>query len=217
MHLWRLAEEGGKTVATHVGTLRSSARVAAAGFSSDGRFIITASRSLRVFKSADANAAAVLRIENGDDGDSKRLHGGVFTWAEFTPKPGLHNFATSGLDGTARIWDWDPDGTEAPSSQVLKHSAAVRQVRFSPTGDQVLTVGDAGIAKLWDLTADATTASSLSLPEDSKTMAFACGAYSQHGDTQWIAAGGYSAEQQASLAFVWATSSKQRSRATQRC
>ncbi|MEO0348638.1 MAG: hypothetical protein AAF282_01155, partial [Cyanobacteria bacterium P01_A01_bin.15] len=55
--------------------------------------------------------------------------------------------ATSGADGTARLWDLN--GNEI--AQFEGHQGPVLQVAFSPTGDQLATSGEDGTARLWDL------------------------------------------------------------------
>ena len=55
--------------------------------------------------------------------------------------------ATSGEDGTTRLWD-----TNGKQIATLKgHQGSVRSVVFSPDGKQIATSGDDGTARLWQL------------------------------------------------------------------
>ncbi len=61
--------------------------------------------------------------------------------------PDGSQIATSGADGTARLWD-------LAGNQVARlegHQGSVWQVVFSPDGSQIATSGADGTARLWDL------------------------------------------------------------------
>lgn len=207
VHLWQLTENDGRTEALHAGTLRANARVAAAGFSADGKYIVTASRSIRVFDASRPDAASILRIEESGDPDDPQplIHGGVLTWAEFSPTQGSYEFATSGLDKIARLWRWDPSNVNPPTHRNLKHNAAVRQIRWAPDASSVLTVSEAGEAYVWT-TGDAPQKVALPLP-DGGSYRFHCCAFSMeseaYGETRWVAVGGLDLRQRRSVAFIW--------------
>ncbi|MEL7243107.1 MAG: caspase family protein [Cyanobacteria bacterium J06573_2] len=55
--------------------------------------------------------------------------------------------ATSGDDGTARLWNLQ--GQELQRFE--KHQGSVRTIKFSPDGDLLVTAGDDGIVRLWNL------------------------------------------------------------------
>ncbi|MEM9448334.1 MAG: hypothetical protein AAGA75_07350, partial [Cyanobacteria bacterium P01_E01_bin.6] len=55
--------------------------------------------------------------------------------------------ATSGDDGTARLWDLQGNQLTAFEG----HRGIVWQVAVSPTGDRIATSGDDGTTRLWDL------------------------------------------------------------------
>ena len=61
--------------------------------------------------------------------------------------PDGQQFATSGDDGTARLWD--SQGNEL--QRFVKHKGSVRSIKFSPNGDLLATVGDDGFVRLWNL------------------------------------------------------------------
>src|SRR5262249_17424768 len=56
--------------------------------------------------------------------------------------------ATGSKDGTIRLWDGT--GADPNAKAVLTgHNAAVRLVRFTPRGSQLVSVGDGGQGHLW--------------------------------------------------------------------
>ncbi|MGB3518925.1 MAG: hypothetical protein WBA43_20895 [Elainellaceae cyanobacterium] len=72
-------------------------------------------------------------------------HQGRVWQVQFSPDGNA--IATSGTDGTARIWDLDGN-----QLAVLEgHQGRVEQVLFSPDGDAIATRGEDGTARLWDL------------------------------------------------------------------
>ena len=211
VHLWHVAGAGPATEALHTGTLRSSARVAAAGFSADGRYIVTGSRSIRVFDASSAGARSVLRIEEPVNPSDKQplIHGGVLTWVEFSPDPASHRFASSGLDGSAKIWDWDPANQRPVAARDLAHTpdVAVRQVRWSPDASLVVTAGDDGQVRVWDVADAQAPPTVMPLPDPDGAYRFLCCAFSPEcevlGATRWVAAGGIDLKRQSSVVVVW--------------
>lgn len=204
VHLWNLDDAGDKTEAKHAGTLRSSARVAAAGFSSDSRYIITGSRSIRVYDGENADGDSVLRIEESKNPDDpkKLVHGGVLTWVEFTPEKDSYRFATSGLDKTARIWDWAPG--EAATGRYLKHDSVVSQVRWSPDGKSVVTSDRGGSVRIWDANDADKPAVKLPMPDANASYEFACCCFAPDSvDGRWVVAGGRDRTNQTSIAVIW--------------
>lgn len=214
VRLWKFQSKGSRTEAVHAASFRSSARVVAVDFSSDGKYVITGSRVLRIYDAESREP--VLRIErttNTDKGNAAQtrksdyLHSGVLTWAEFTPEQGSDDFLSSGLDENLRIWDWTPGSNEEPDCVVLKHDAGsiVRQAHWGPSGRQVVSVTDNGKAMLWNVDTGKPTV--LDLPKNQK-FDFRCCAFSSgtgNSAQQWVAAGGTSQTNQSSssTAVIW--------------
>ncbi len=66
---------------------------------------------------------------------------------QVTFSPDGQQIATSGADGTARLWDLNGNQIQ----QFDGHQGSVWQVTFSPDGQQIATSGADGTARLWDL------------------------------------------------------------------
>ena len=62
--------------------------------------------------------------------------------------PDGRQFATGGLDRTARVWD---PTTGQPISPPLRHSFDVARLRFSQNGQYLLTACEDGAARIWDI------------------------------------------------------------------
>ena len=77
-------------------------------------------------------------------GASLRGHPGGAYGAAFSPDG--RYVATSGADGTARLWEV-ASGTEV--RRFTDHTDAVRNVVFSPDGKYILTASDDHTARLW--------------------------------------------------------------------
>jgi len=110
--------------------------ITTAGFSSDGRRIVTASEdgTARIW---DAATGAPL---------SARLLHKAFVWgARFSPD-GL-SVVTASADGTARVWD---SMTGRALTEPLRHRGTVNHARFSSDSRRIVTASTDGTARLWD-------------------------------------------------------------------
>jgi WD40 repeat protein len=124
----------------HTGTVLS------AGFSADGRRVLTASSdgTARVW---DAHSGESLAVLGKPAGTTRTGAGGVES-AVFSPDGTL--VATAGPGNTVRVWSWATNRIVAE----LRTADAVSTVAFSRDGTRVVTTGvDLG-AQVWDLASE---------------------------------------------------------------
>lgn len=172
---------------------RAHAGLTEAAFSPDGKWIATASRSVKLWDSATGQSAA--KIESP--------HVGPVRSVDFRPAKGKadgYKFATSGDDGFVRFWKWQPGQSPV---QVRRYDtgshARINFVRYSADGTLLLLGGDGGVARILNLSdgeSSKAVNAVLSLDiADSDTDLF-CGAFSADGTR--VAIGGDD-----DLARVW--------------
>ncbi|MFK8111441.1 MAG: protein kinase [Rubripirellula sp.] len=128
---------------------RSHAEVTEACFSYDGKFVATASRSVKIW---DPNSGTALeKLETP--------HVGPVRTVQFAPHaigPERYAFVTGGDDGVARLWSWNAKTrqTKQLRKYVVKGRVQpIRRIRFSPAENdhRILVVGDNGSARIWNL------------------------------------------------------------------
>jgi len=111
--------------------------VYSATFSSDGKYIVTASGD-RTAQIWDAATGQPLRTLSG--------HHGRVLFAAFNPSNRL--IVTASTDGTAKVWDWETGGLLAT---LEGHTHEVRSVTFNSDGTQMATIDVEGTAIIWDM------------------------------------------------------------------
>ena len=117
--------------------LRHHEEVLAAGWSPDGRRVVTASKD---------GTARVWDAQTGQPIGKPMRHEGEVVTAEWSPDG--RSIATASKDHTARLWDaW----TGMPAGPPLRHESEVASARWSPAGGRLLTVTAGGTARLWDV------------------------------------------------------------------
>ncbi len=130
-----------------VKSYRAHAELTEACFSPDGRYVATASRSVKIWDAASGRALAKL--------ESRRpIH-----TVQFSPRAvdqHAYVLATADVDGTVQLWHWNPVAAEIERLRTLSgddvgnaDNRSVRRVRFSPTSDRLMVVGDAGRCEIW--------------------------------------------------------------------
>lgn len=105
-HLWDV-DRG-----EHLAEFRSHGPFVRAGYSSDRRYLITGSESIRVFDADEESpdhGRPVFRLSRRTTGRS------VFADAKFSPAKGDYRFASVDRLGMVKLWDWDP-GSGPPRS-----------------------------------------------------------------------------------------------------
>jgi WD40 repeat protein len=155
--------------------------VAAASFSSDGRFIVTGSwdESFKIWNVEGRATQSLHRIPVSA--------GGAVNSAVFSPAENSFQILTAHDDGMARLWDWDPKAPEAPPRPIgeFPHPRPVNAAVFSRDGRRILTLCGDGVARVWR--AANVRHADLQL-KGQHTGPILCGAFSPDGN--WIATGG---------------------------
>ncbi len=167
--LWDLKQLG------HLKSYRPHAAVTQATFSSDGKFVATSSRTVKIWNVAQERSMAQLEYP----------HAGATRSVCFSPVPGSYEFLTGGDDGEVKLWKWHPE-TEAVEElrTFAGDGRLIRRVSYSEDGKRILVVGDEGLAKI--LNTDG-TGTPLILNDDSVKSDNLCGAFSS--DNKWIVIG----------------------------
>ena len=206
--LWRL--EDGKNLVS----FRPQGPVFSAGYSSDGRFVVTGGRSVRIFD-ADESKITYGRLLH----KVEYPHDGVVTSVEFSPAENSLRFLTTSYDETAKIWEWhprDPKNPKAPAVARLVdtlpgHNGPVRFGTWSADGLRVLTVGHDARARVWEFPSNEDPKPTIlefpknpaqAKPEEAlQDIDQFCGAFSWDG--QFVAVGGRDAETDESIGWIW--------------
>lgn len=170
-------------------SFRAHAELTEACFSPDDRFVATASRSVKIWDASTGKALAKL--------ESPR----PIRTVQFAPQPiGNHTavLATGGDDGVIRMWSWNEHKRSiklirelTPVKLIREQSEQwpatdrpmVRRIRFSPSAEHLIAVGDRGLAQI--LSTDG-SADAIVVPMP--TVDLTCAAFS--GDGAFFAVGG---------------------------
>lgn len=117
--------------------------VASASFSTNGKWIVTASwdRTARIW---DAATGTDIRKLNGPDG-----HQGDVRTAVFSPDAESRFVLTSGEDGRVIVWNRE---TGKVRMTIDGHEAAATDAVFSADGKWILTASEDRTARVWDAT-----------------------------------------------------------------
>jgi len=114
MHLWDLQQDG--TGGIHVAEFRSHASYSVtASYSSDEKYVATASETLRVFDAVEDSpnhGSTMYRLPVGIP------HKRPLSDTSFSPVPGDSRLATIDHDGTLAVWQWNP-GAPMPLTPVF--------------------------------------------------------------------------------------------------
>ncbi|TWU55736.1 protein kinase domain-containing protein [Rubripirellula reticaptiva] len=129
-----------------VKSFRSHAELTQACFSGDGKFVATASRSVKIWDVATGRAMGKLESP----------HLGPVRSVAFSPLPigeMDHVIATGGDDGMTRLWKWDSAAQSITPLQTLGKSniARIRRVAFSLDAKRLIAVGDRGHVAIWEM------------------------------------------------------------------
>ncbi|GAA4455264.1 protein kinase domain-containing protein [Novipirellula rosea] len=132
-----------KAKGTHLRSFRANAAVVQSSFSSDGKYIVTGSRSIKIWDAETLQPLGKLEV----------AHDGPVRSVEFAPQSMGGNpdyrLVSGGDDGTVRLWQWNPQAKSITAVNEFTFAAPVRSVAFSPDGASVLACGAGGVAKRW--------------------------------------------------------------------
>ena len=159
---------------------RAHAELTEADFSFDAKYVVTASRSVKIWDAVSGQALAKIESEK------------PIRTIQFSPhragKTG-YVFATGGDDGVVKFWEFNPQTRVVKTfngfavDENVEGSKAIRRIRFSKDGDQLWIVGDEGLARLQHLR-DAAKTMVLAVPA---AQSLKCAAISDDG--RYVAAG----------------------------
>lgn len=144
------------------------------GFSPDSRFVISGSRSIKIWDVSTHRS--VCKVEYP--------HEGAVLTTQFSPVSDSV-FVSAGSDGLVKLWNWTPGASEVrPGPVHVAGKRAIRDARFSADGKHVLVVGDGGYAALWT----PESGHVLTLPVGESAPNLLAGALSADG--HWVLVGG---------------------------
>jgi WD40 repeat protein len=121
-------------------------------FSPDGRYLLVDDVGGPHFKEVENHAVTVWDARTGQEMGIVGRHGGDIWCLAFSPDG--QRLASPSLDGTVKLWRWDPTRLGQPQEPLLKLS--VRNygfgncVAFSPDNERLVTAGEEHTVKIWD-------------------------------------------------------------------
>jgi WD40 repeat protein/serine/threonine protein kinase len=167
-----------------VHSYRAHAGLTEAAFSPDGKWVATASRSVKIWNSVTGKSAA--KIETPHIGPVRSID-----FQPATDPTQSYKFATSGNDGFVRFWKWHP-GSAPVQIDVYDTGSGkkINFVRYSSDAEHLLLGGDGGIARVIGVRQDGSMKSTRkvrSLDVDAPDVNFRCGEWS--ADASHVAMG----------------------------
>ncbi|KAA1259645.1 Serine/threonine-protein kinase PknD [Rubripirellula obstinata] len=124
---------------------RAHAGLTEAAFSLDGKWVATASRSVKLWDSSTGQSVA--KIESPHRGPVRSI-----TFQPNANQADGYRFATSGDDGFVRFWKWKPGQSAVQVREYDTDSGRnLNFVRYSSDGKRLLLGGDGGVARILDL------------------------------------------------------------------
>ncbi|WP_437223378.1 protein kinase domain-containing protein [Planctomicrobium sp. SH661] len=166
--LWDLQTLG------HLRSYRPHSAVTQASFSSDGRYVATSSRTVKIWDVTSQKTMAQMEFP----------HEGPVRSVAFSPVPGSYLLLTAGDDGKIKLWDWHPETATVEEVRNFAEGPRIQRVCFSEDGELILAVGEGGFAKVWRTDGQGTP---LVLTDGENTSDALCGAISD--DKKWVVVG----------------------------
>jgi WD40 repeat protein/tetratricopeptide (TPR) repeat protein len=128
--------------------LKSETTINEIVFSSDGKYVLTASGNRGPeagIAQTENGAAQIWKAESGERSGPLLSHKGAVLDAQFSPDDKL--VVTASADGTAKVWST----TTGREILALSHDAQVFSATFSPDGRYLATGGRDRMVRVWDL------------------------------------------------------------------
>ncbi|TWU36527.1 Serine/threonine-protein kinase PknD [Novipirellula aureliae] len=131
----------------HLRSFRANGPVQQASFSADGKYIVTASRSIKVW-----NAESMQAI-----GKQEVAHNGPVRSVEFAKGRYQgqvdYRIVSGGDDGSVRLWLWNPQSETVTKIAEFDFGFPVSSVRMGHDGKTIFAAGIGGKAKAWQIEA----------------------------------------------------------------
>lgn len=127
-----------------VKSFRSHAELTQADFSSDGRYVVTASRGVKIWDAKTGRP--ITKLETPHIGPTRTV---AFAPANIAGSD--HAFATGGDDGAVRVWKFDPKRQTVTRLVAYENASvsSIRRVAFSSDAKRLLVVGDGGFVAVF--------------------------------------------------------------------
>lgn len=205
-HLWSLND------GTHIAEFRSHASKVTAAFSSDQKYVVTGSESVRVFDSNESSfdhGRTVFRMAE------REAHQKGVASVDFSPVKGDYRIASVDVLGGVKTWEWSPQENppELPIFEAASISAVLPQwaeefglanyIKWSDDASLLVAVRQGRIS-LWNMDGPQPTEIRVSLP-DGYSGVFNCVDFSSDGTR--LAAGGTvyreEVDELQSFAIIW--------------
>ncbi|MBI3862412.1 MAG: hypothetical protein HY290_11005 [Planctomycetia bacterium] len=119
-------------------------QVRAVGYSSDGKFMLTAGDdgTIKVWDAASRKKVCQIVNPHGEMPASIQS-------AVFSPVKQSYEILSAGRDNWARLWSWDGKAAEPTAAKKWKHDSIVRSATFSHDGQRVVCACEDGTAWIW--------------------------------------------------------------------
>ncbi|MEO2016735.1 MAG: protein kinase [Fuerstiella sp.] len=201
----RFAQLWNAETGEHIVEFRSHGPFVRASFSSDRRFLVTGSETIRVFDSDESSpdhGRPIFRLSRQVAGNA------VFADVRFSPARDDYRFASVDVNGVVKVWDWEPKGL-LPGKAAFESDKPADKTSGDPLPNAICWSDDgkmlaaiqAGQIRLWNIQQGQMIALEVKLPEDILSEELVLNDIDiAEGSSRVTAAGTYEGE---SFGLVW--------------